>query len=82
MRLAHEKGIPTWNSLEPGITLEEALKVIDATCDICGEYKVGKLNYHEHAKTVDWVAFREGVVDALEEIGVDYYIKESLREAV
>jgi DNA repair photolyase len=81
LRLAHEQGIRTWVSLEPVIYPEQTLRLIDATHEYVDHYKVGKLNYHPHAKTIDWPQFRADVIAKLEGYGKSYYIKQDLREA-
>ena len=42
--------------------------------------KVGKLNYRPEAKDVNWEQFARDVKNQLEQIGVDYYIKDDLRK--
>jgi hypothetical protein len=45
--------------------------------DLFDKVKVGKLNYHK--SEVDWKSFGHDVEYLLQEAGVDYYIKDSLR---
>jgi DNA repair photolyase len=78
--LAHEQGINTWASLEPVIDPEQSLELIRMTREYVDEYKVGKWNYDEKAKEIDWKDFTKKAVALLGKYGKRYYIKESLRE--
>lgn len=79
---AHLLGIPTWVSLEPVIDPEQTLCLIKATASYVDHFKVGKLNHDaELEKSIDWPAFREDVIELLESLGKDYYIKKDLQEA-
>lgn len=73
---AHHMGIPTWVSLEPVIDPKQALELIWLLSPIVRHWKVGKLNYK--SLPVDWIRFRQDVVELLDSMGADYYIKESL----
>lgn len=81
LREAHERGIPTWVSLEPVIDPQQALEIIRQTHAFVDTYKVGRWNYDKRAATIDWPKFREEVVALLDSLGKDYYIKKDLREA-
>jgi DNA repair photolyase len=81
LELAKEKGITTWVSLEPVVSFEETYKVIDETHLVVDEYKVGKLNYDPYEKQLDWVEFRETVIEKLEKYNSNYYIKKDLEES-
>ncbi len=76
---AHQKGINTWVSLEPVIDPKQSLELIRMTRECVDEYKVGKWNYDERAKEIDWKDFTKKAVALLEKYGKRYYIKESLR---
>lgn len=80
MKLAHEKGIPTWASIEPVIDPAQSLDLIQVAIPFCDYYKVGKLNHHPLAKTIDWCRFGGMVRNTLEEAGKHFYIKEDLRK--
>lgn len=77
---AHQRGIKTWVSLEPVIDPEQALELIRLLHLYVGHWKVGKLNYHDPGRPVDWIKFREDVRGLLDSLGTDYYIKQSLTE--
>lgn len=78
---AHKMGIYTWVSMEPVIYPNEALHVIDNLHSVVDLWKVGKLNYHEQAKTVDWAKFRDDVVGKLKSYNSNFIIKKDLQEA-
>lgn len=78
---AHEMGIFTWVSMEPVIYPKEALSFFDCMCPDVDLWKVGKLNYHEHAKTVDWPKFRDDFIRLANYNGAKYIIKKDLLDA-
>lgn len=48
----------------------------------CGDfYKVGKLNYHPHSKTINWPELRENVIDVLQAYDCEFMLKKDLMEA-
>ena len=82
LRIAKEYGIRTWVSMEPVINPEAVYRLIDVTHPYVDLYKVGKLNYHPLAKTIDWVEFRENVIHQLDKLNKPYLIKKDLQEVV
>ena len=78
LRLAKESGLETWVSLEPVINPDAALRLIDQTHGFVDLFKVGKLNYHPHAETIDWTDFLTNVEDRLDHYGLARYIKKDL----
>ena len=80
IKLAREKGIKTWVSLEPVIDPFQALELIKILHPFVDEFKVGKLNYKQPDIEVDWLQFRETVKALLESVGAKYYIKKSLTQ--
>jgi DNA repair photolyase len=81
LRLAKEAGLQTWVSFEPVIDPDAVYRLIEATKNFVDLYKVGKLNYHKHAATINWPEFREKTISILQSIAKDYYIKDDLRAA-
>lgn len=75
---AHALGIPTWVSIEPVIDPAQALEIIERYSGIVDAWKVGKLNHHAHAATVDWQAFADALYPALQASGRPYLVKDSL----
>ena len=78
LKTAHERGIRTWVSLEPVIDPAQTLRLIDMSHTFTDHYKVGKLNYHAHASTIDWRTFLSEVRTKLDGYGASYYIKADL----
>jgi DNA repair photolyase len=79
LRFFHDRGIPTWASLEPVIDPEQTLEIISRTHPFVDLYKVGRLNYSTHAKHIDWRDFGLRAIDILESLGKDYLIKKDLQ---
>lgn len=89
--IAHDEGIKTWVSLEPVIYPTDTLELIRITQSYVDLYKVGKLNTNnckssptytqlrEIEKSTDWKAFGHKVIDLLESLGKEYYIKDDLK---
>jgi DNA repair photolyase len=64
LKKAHDLGITTWASLEPVIYPGTSLGFIEQCAPFVDLFKVGKLNYHSHAKSIDWNKFgRDGKTD-------------------
>lgn len=78
---AWTQGIETFVSFEPVINTDAVYRLIDKTHEFVDFYKVGKLNYHPHQKTIDWVEFREKVINKLESLNCKYMIKKDLLSA-
>lgn len=74
----HDAGIPTWVSLEPVLDPGVALEIIRETQQIVDLFKVGRLNYHPLAQTIDWATFARDAVDLLCTLGKKFYIKRDL----
>lgn len=72
------KGIKTWVSFEPVINAEKVLWAIRAFNELFDKVKIGKLNYY--ASTIDWAKFGWEAEITCQEMGLEYYIKDSLRK--
>lgn len=77
---AHDLGIRTWLSIEPVIDPAQAVEIIGTLTPWVDEFRVGKLNHHPLAKTIDWAAFAVQVLRALQDSGRDYMVKEALAQ--
>ena len=76
---AHDRGIPTWVSVEPVIEPDQALRVIRELHTIVDHWKVGKINHWpDIERRHDWLKFREDARGLLDDLGADYYLKKSL----
>lgn len=78
-RIIHAKmlGIKTWASFEPVIAAESVLRIIKTYHDFFNRVKIGKLNYHP--SDIDWADFGRRAESLCQSLGLDYYIKDSLR---
>lgn len=80
--LQHAKrfGISTWVSFEPVINAGATLHLLDyvGCYHIADKVKIGKLNYYP--SEIDWKKFGQEAEALCQRLGVNYYIKESLRE--
>lgn len=73
---AQRQGIKTWVSFEPVIDADHVLEGIKA-CHFVDKVKIGKLNYHH--SDINWAQFGWKAEALCQELGLDYYIKDSLR---
>lgn len=71
-------GIKTWVSFEPVVDADMVLEAIEECHDIIDRVKIGKLNYHP--SDINWARFGADAEALCRELGVDYYIKDSLRK--
>ena len=74
---AKSKGIKTWVSFEPVVNSEQVLWTIRAHYYFFDRVKIGKLNYHP--SDINWAKFGREAEALCKGLGLDYYIKESLR---
>lgn len=78
LRMAHELGIKTWVSFEPVICPAQVLDTIRDCHSFFDRVKIGKLNYWP--SDINWAYFGAKAEGLCKNLGLDYYIKESLRE--
>lgn len=78
LAMAHERGIKTWISFEPVLRADDALYMIQGTRDYVDKVKIGKLNYYP--SDINWKEFGKKAESLCKELGLDYYIKDSLRK--
>ncbi len=78
LKKAHEVGIKTWISFEPVLNAEAVLQAIEETSVYVDKIKIGKLNYHK--SDINWKRFGEQAEALCKELGLNYYIKDSLRK--
>jgi DNA repair photolyase len=72
LKKAKQFGISTWVSLEPIITIYDALELIKRSSDFTDEYKIGILNHHKSNE--DWSRLIE-IKNLLDEKGKKYVFK-------
>lgn len=75
---AKNRGFQTWVSLEPVIDPAQSLRLIDITHEYVDYFKVGILNHHVHAKTIDWKRFGNDAVEKLTKYGKEFMLKDDL----
>lgn len=75
---AKTKGIKTWCSFEPVINAENVLWTIEEHKNLFDKVKIGKLNYWP--SDIDWNKFGHDAEELCKKLGLEYYIKESLRK--
>ena len=78
LELAFESGIQTWASIEPVIEPLESLAIMEAAIPYVDEFKIGKLNHHFLAKTIDWRKFAQDATALMERHGKKYILKADL----
>lgn len=75
---AHSIGIKTWVSFEP-VTDERAFFVdLHLVAKVVDKVKIGKLNYHK--ANINWAKFGKDAETLCKQLGLNYYIKDSLRK--
>jgi DNA repair photolyase len=77
LQVAKKLGIKTWVSFEPVLEPDAVIGCVVCYFDLFDKINVGKLNYHP--SDINWKSFGLTIRNVLEETGVDYYIKDSLR---
>ena len=77
LKRAHDRGIKTWVSFEPVVNAEAVIDVLNSSYEYFDRVKIGKLNYHH--SDIDWKKFGIEVEALCKELGLNYYIKDSLR---
>jgi len=76
----HDAGIFTWVSLEPTLDIDSSLAVVEATHEFVDLYKVGRANYlKEITRTTDWKGYTLRMIDLLQKLGKQHYIKQDLQ---
>lgn len=75
----HAFGIFTWVSLEPTLSAQASLDIVDATHEFVDLYKVGKANYIKTPEPIDWQDYTLRMIDKLIKFGKKFYIKKDLQ---
>jgi DNA repair photolyase len=80
LRRFYERGIFTWVSLEPTLSVEASLQIVEATHGFVDLYKVGRANYlKEITTTTDWRDYTLRMIELLNRLGKKHYIKKDLQ---
>jgi len=80
IRIAHERKIETWVSLEPVVDIEQTLTLIRMTSEFVDLYKIGKLNHYR--SEIDWREFGIKAIDLCHKLRKRYYVKNDLAESL
>ena len=79
LRTFHRAGIFTWVSLEPTLSTEASLRIIEHTHEFVDLYKIGRANYLPMTNTTDWEGYTHRIVELVQRLGVKHYIKHDLQ---
>lgn len=79
LRAFHRAGIFTWVSLEPTLSTEASLAIIEHTHEFVDLYKIGRANYLPMTSTTDWERYTHRILELVNRLGVRHYIKHDLQ---
>jgi DNA repair photolyase len=93
LKVAHERGIRTWVSLEPVIYLNQTLDLIRQTAGFVDEYRIGKFNHagnpelerflkeigYFYPTSQGWIEIVKSIKALLDETGSRYIFKKDLQ---
>jgi DNA repair photolyase len=94
LRVAKQAGIKTMASFEPVIHPAQTLHLIESAALYCDIAKIGRANHlsrwawpqedewRRMVESIDWADFGMRAVELCERLGLEYYIKQDLREAM
>lgn len=74
---AYARGISTWVSFEPVTNTRQFFEELHLVRPVVSKVKIGKLNYHK--SDIDWKKFGHDAETLCQALGLDYYIKDSMR---
>jgi DNA repair photolyase len=80
LRKFHNAGIFTWVSLEPTLSTEASLQIIQETHEFVDHYKIGRANYLPMTNTTDWKEYTHQVIELCARLNVNHYIKKDLQK--
>lgn len=79
LRRFHEAGIFTWVSLEPTISVESSLQIVQSTHTFIDHFKIGRANYLPMTKETNWEEYTHRMIDLCQKYAVSHYIKKDLQ---
>ena len=82
LRLAKERNIETWASIEPVINPDESLKIMEEALPYVDTFKIGKWNHDKRGTEIHWRDFAFRAKQMMEYWGKNYMFKKELREAI
>ena len=74
---AKARGIKTWVSFEPVLDEKAFRFLLEEVSGLADKVKIGKLNYYP--SSINWREFGREAEALCKRLGIDYYIKDSLR---
>jgi DNA repair photolyase len=80
LKAFHDAGIFTWVSLEPTLSTEASLQIIERTHEFVDLYKIGRANYLPMTSTTDWESYTYRILELVNRLGVKHYIKHDLQK--
>jgi len=80
LKAFHDAGIFTWVSLEPTLSTEASLQIIEHTHEFVDLFKIGRANYLPMTGTTDWEAYTHRILETVNRLGVKHYIKHDLQK--
>lgn len=81
LKEAHERGIPTWVSVEPVYCPQQAFAAIQVAADYVDEFRLGMWNHDARAKDIDYREFVLTCESYFKRRGQAYVIKDDLKKA-
>lgn len=78
LKVAHMREIKTWISFEPVLDDKRVLYAIENLSFYVDKIKIGKLNYFP--SDINWKDFGRKAEELCKSLGIEYYIKGSLRK--
>lgn len=76
-----QAGVFTGISLEPTLSIDHSLRVVDATYEFVDLYKVGMANYlGKITRDINWRSYTLRMIEKLQALGVKHYIKKDLQK--
>jgi DNA repair photolyase len=76
----HNAGIFTWVSLEPTLSIDSSLDIVEATYKFVDLFKIGRANYLPMTATTDWEKYTHLMMSLVNRLGVKYYFKKDLQK--
>jgi len=80
LKAFHDAGIFTWVSLEPTLSVESSLSIVEHTHEFVDLYKIGRANYLPMTSSTDWESYTHRMVDLVNKLGIRHYIKHDLQK--
>jgi DNA repair photolyase len=78
LRIAHQRGLRTWASMEPVIKPDQSLAMIERSLEWVQLYKLGAWNYDQRAKEIDWAAYHAAATAMIRGAGKGLLVKDDL----